>query len=183
MGSPDDAPSQRACNVRRRLRDRTRQRAPPSGACQGVSAYNRVTEARRPATMPYLHFDLPARFPAATKRALAVKLGALYAEIMETSPDIVKVSFRELGAENLLRCGAPDGGVEPVVVGQCDIRRGRPVEQRAALAAAIVKACSEALGVDASTIELEFTQHAGDEMFRRGAFARDWTAAESDSIE
>jgi phenylpyruvate tautomerase PptA (4-oxalocrotonate tautomerase family) len=78
--------------------------------------------------MPYLHFDLPACYPAATKRALAARLGALYAEIMETSPRIVKVGFRELGPESLFRCGAPDGGVEPVVVGQCDIRRGRPVE-------------------------------------------------------
>ena len=133
--------------------------------------------------MPFLHFDLPARYPAEVKRALAARLGALYAEIMQTSPSIVKVGFRELGEENLFRCGAPDGGVEPVVVGQCDIRRGRPVEQRAALAAAIVAACSEALGVDASAIELEFTQHAGDEMYRRGGFAGDWTADEAAGAE
>jgi phenylpyruvate tautomerase PptA (4-oxalocrotonate tautomerase family) len=129
--------------------------------------------------MPYLHFDLPARYPAEVKRGLAARLGALYAEIMQTSPSIVKVSFRELGEENLFRCGASGGGVEPVVVGQCDIRRGRPVDQRAALAAAVVEACSEALGVDADAIELEFTQHAGDEMFRRGAFAGDWTVGEA----
>ena len=128
--------------------------------------------------MPYLHFDLPGRYPAEVKRALAARLGALYAEIMQTSPSIVKVGFRELGETNLFRCGAPDGAVEPVVVGQCDIRRGRPVEQRAALASAIVAACSDALEVDASSIELEFTQHAGDEMYRRGAFARDWTVDE-----
>jgi len=130
--------------------------------------------------MPYLHFDLPGRYPSDVKRLLAARLGELYAEIMETRPDIVKVGFRELGAENLFRCGAPCGGVEPVVVGQCDIRRGRPVTQRARLAAAIVAACSEALGVDTSAIELEFTQHDGDEMYRRGAFAGDWTAAERD---
>ncbi len=133
--------------------------------------------------MPYLHFDLPARYPAEVKRALAARLGALYAEIMQTSPGIVKVGFRELGEENLFRCGAPDGGVEPVVVGQCDIRRGRPVEQRAVLAAAVVVACSEALGVDAATIELEFTQHTGDEMYRRGAFAREWSVDETGSNE
>jgi phenylpyruvate tautomerase PptA (4-oxalocrotonate tautomerase family) len=129
--------------------------------------------------MPYLHFDLPARYPAEVKRTLAARLGALYAEIMQTSPRIVKVSFRELGEDNLFRCGAPDGGVEAVVVGQCDIRRGRPVEQRAALASAIVGACSEALNVPASIIELEFTQHAGDEMFRNSGFAVDWSPAES----
>ena len=130
--------------------------------------------------MPYLHFDLPTRYPAEVKRALAARLGALYAEIMQTSPGIVKVGFRELGEGNLFRCGAADGGVQPVIVGQCDIRQGRPTEQRATLAAAIVAACSEAFGVDATAIELEFTQHPGDEMFRRGAFARDWSAAESE---
>lgn len=129
--------------------------------------------------MPYLHFDVPGRYPAATKRALAARLGELYAEIMQTSPSIVKIGFRELGEENLFRCGGPDGEVEPVVVGQCDIRRGRPAEQRAALAKAIVEACSEALGVDRASVELEFTQHAGDEMYRRGAFADDWSAGEA----
>ena len=130
--------------------------------------------------MPYLHFDLPGRYPAAVKRVLAARLGEFYAEIMQTSPGIVKVGFRELGEENLFRCGAAGGGVESVVVGQCDIRRGRPVEQRERLAAAIVEACADALGVDASAIELEFTQHSGDEMYRRGAFAGDWTADEAD---
>jgi phenylpyruvate tautomerase PptA (4-oxalocrotonate tautomerase family) len=145
-----------------------------------ICSPDRQDQGERSDTMPYLHFDLPARYPAEVKRALAARLGDLYAEIMQTSPGIVKVGFRELGAENLFRCGGPGGGVEPVVVGQCDIRRGRPVEQRARLAAAVVAACSEALGVDTSTIELEFTQHDGDEMYRRGAFAGDWTAAERD---
>lgn len=130
--------------------------------------------------MPYLHFDVPGRYPAEVKRTLAARLGALYAEIMQTNARIVKVSFRELGEDNLFRCGAPDGGVEAVVVGQCDIRRGRPVEQRAALASAIVGACAELLGLPASAIELEFTQHSGDEMFRNGGFAGDWSPAESD---
>lgn len=131
--------------------------------------------------MPYLHFDLPGTYPPATKRALALRLGSTYAEIMQTSPRLVKMAFRELGEDNLFRCGAPDGGVEPVVVGQCDIRRGRPVEQRARLAAALVAACVELLGVAAENVELEFTQHDGDEMFRWGAFAADWTADEAGS--
>ena len=129
--------------------------------------------------MPYLQFDLPERYPAETKRALALKLGALYAEIMQTSPGIVKVAFRELGSDNLFRCGAPDGGVEPVLVGQCEIRRGRPVEQRAQLAAALVAALAEALDVAPEQIELEFTQHAGDEMYRDGAWGADWDPREA----
>ncbi len=129
--------------------------------------------------MPYLHFDLPGRYSAETKRALAFRIGTLYAEIMQTSPTIVKVGFRELGLDNLFRCGAPDGGIESVVVGQCELRRGRPAEQRARLATALVSALTEALGVASDCVELEFTQHAGDEMYRRGAFANDWAADEA----
>jgi phenylpyruvate tautomerase PptA (4-oxalocrotonate tautomerase family) len=131
--------------------------------------------------MPYLHFDLSGHYPAETKRALAQQLGALYAELMQTTPTIVKIAFRELGPDNLFRCGAPDGGVENVVVGQCDSRAGRPGEQRVRLAAALVAALSAALSVPPECIELEFTQHAGNEMYRRGAFASDWTASESTS--
>jgi phenylpyruvate tautomerase PptA (4-oxalocrotonate tautomerase family) len=131
--------------------------------------------------MPYLHFDLPGSYPAETKRTLAIRLGREYAAIMQTSPAIVKVGFRELGPDNLFRCGAPGGGAEPVAVGQCDIRRGRPLEQRDSLAAALVAAVAEILGVDPASVELEFTQHAGDEMYRRGAFAADWSAEESTS--
>jgi phenylpyruvate tautomerase PptA (4-oxalocrotonate tautomerase family) len=131
--------------------------------------------------MPYLHVDLPGTYPAETKRALALRIGELYAEIMQTSPTIVKVAFRELGPDNLFRCGTPDGGVESVVVGQCEIRRGRPAEQRARLAAALVTALSAALSIPPEQIELEFTQHAGDEMYRRGTFAADWTDAEATS--
>jgi phenylpyruvate tautomerase PptA (4-oxalocrotonate tautomerase family) len=147
--------------------------------CDDESATDMHVAAEANHTMPYLQFDLPGTYPADIKRTLAGRLGGLYAEIMQTTPTIVKVAFRELGADNLFRCGAPDGGVEPVVVGQCEIRRGRPTEQRARLAAALVAALAAALSISPDQIELEFTQHAGDEMYRRGAFATDWSDAEA----
>lgn len=35
-------------------------------------------------TVPYLHLDLPGRFPAAQKRELAARLCHLYADVMQT---------------------------------------------------------------------------------------------------
>jgi phenylpyruvate tautomerase PptA (4-oxalocrotonate tautomerase family) len=126
--------------------------------------------------MPYLQLDVAASYPIAVKRGLAQRLGALYAEIMLTVPERVSVGFRELNKGGLWRCGA--GEPEPAAVLMCDIRRGRPVEQRARLAEALVKACVETLNLRPDRLAVEFTQHSGDEMYRDGQFSTDWDSAE-----
>jgi phenylpyruvate tautomerase PptA (4-oxalocrotonate tautomerase family) len=130
--------------------------------------------------MPYLQLDVPQHYPVEVKRDLARRLGDLYARIMETTPDMVRVSFRELGEGGVWHCGAR--APEPAAVLLCDIRRGRPPEQRLKLAEALVDACTETLGLR-TDIMAEFTQHPGDESFGAGfwgrGFAPDWTSAES----
>ena len=129
--------------------------------------------------MPYLQLDVPEHYSVEVKRELARRLGDLYARIMQTTPDMVRVAFRELGEGGVWHCGA--GAPEPAAVLLCDIRRGRPPEQRLKLAQAIVEACAETLGLRPSIIE--FTQHSGDESFGSGSWgwgwAPDWTPAES----
>jgi phenylpyruvate tautomerase PptA (4-oxalocrotonate tautomerase family) len=66
-----------------------------------------------------------------------------------------------------------------VAVIMCDIRRGRPPAQRQALAAALVAACAEELGTPVDCIEVEFTQHSGDELYRNGALVADWEPTEA----
>ncbi len=126
--------------------------------------------------MPYLQLDVAARYPSEVKRTLAHRLGDLYAEIMLTTPQRVSVGFRELSEGSLWRCG--DGEPEPAAVLMCDIRRGRPIEQRARLAQALVDACVETLGLRTDRLAVEFTQHSGDEMYRDGHFSSDWTSDE-----
>jgi phenylpyruvate tautomerase PptA (4-oxalocrotonate tautomerase family) len=46
--------------------------------------------------MPYLQLDVPKHYPVEVKRALAQRLGDSYARIMQTTPELVTVSFREL---------------------------------------------------------------------------------------
>ena len=130
--------------------------------------------------MPYLQIDVPQHYPVEVKRDLARRLGDHYARIMQTTPDMVRVAFRELGEGGVWHCGA--GAPEPAAVLLCDIRRGRPPEQRLKLAEALVDACTETLGLR-TDIMAEFTQHPGDESFGSGfwgrGFAPDWTSAES----
>jgi phenylpyruvate tautomerase PptA (4-oxalocrotonate tautomerase family) len=130
--------------------------------------------------MPYLQLDLPAAYPVDVKRRLASRIGVLYAEVMQTSASIVKVAFRELGEDNLYRCNDV-GSPQPVAVIMCDIRRGRPPAQREQLATALVAACAEELDLPIESIEVEFTQHPGNEMFRHGALVTDWEPVEASS--
>ena len=128
--------------------------------------------------MPYLHLDLPLTVAPADRAEIAGRLARLYADVMETNPERVTVAFRELGENGVLRTGS-DGTPETVVMVQCDIRRGRPPEQRERLGEAVADLLADALGWPVGRIVLEFTQHAGDEFWREGGLGSDWTPAEA----
>ena len=127
--------------------------------------------------MPYLQLDLSDRYDAETKRRLAGRLGDLYCELMQAKPGIVSVGFRELGPDNLWKTGRIEP--RPGAVIQCDIRRGRPAEQRQAFARAAVALCAEELSLPAADIVLEFTQHDADEWFVNDGPAAEWQPGEA----
>ena len=65
----------------------------------------------------------------------------------------------------------------------CEVRRGRAAEQRAELAQALLDVCVETLKLRIDRLPVEFTQHAGDEMYRAGrGWAPDWTTAEARTL-
>jgi phenylpyruvate tautomerase PptA (4-oxalocrotonate tautomerase family) len=47
--------------------------------------------------MPYLQLDVPNHYPFDVKRCLARRMGDIFVRIMQTTPDLVTVAFRELG--------------------------------------------------------------------------------------
>ena len=55
--------------------------------------------------MPYLQLDVPGRYPAEGKRDLAQRMGAQFAGLMQTTPDLVNIAFRELGEGGVWNCG------------------------------------------------------------------------------
>jgi phenylpyruvate tautomerase PptA (4-oxalocrotonate tautomerase family) len=129
--------------------------------------------------MPYLQVDLPAPASDAVKARFAKRLAAIYAEAMETQPHIPSIAFRELGAGNLVRL--QDGELRAVLVIMCDIRRGRPPEQREALARTIATEAALAFGMEFMQVVVEFTQHTPDEMFRYGKIAPEWSSGEANA--
>jgi hypothetical protein len=58
-----------------------------------------------------------------------------------------------------------------------DIRRGRSAEQRMDVARALCAHCIELLGLREDRLNVEFTQHAGDEMFHPalGGYSPEWS--------
>jgi phenylpyruvate tautomerase PptA (4-oxalocrotonate tautomerase family) len=127
--------------------------------------------------MPYLHLDLAQTYPSETKRELATRLCHLYAEVMQTQLWRPNVGIAELGEDNLFHLG--QDGLEPVTIVLLEIRRGRSLDARLELARRIVDICAEVLGVPKSTVLVEFTVHAGNEMLRDGEWVGDWTPAEA----
>lgn len=126
--------------------------------------------------MPYIQFDLPRNPGESDFSALAERVAALYAEVMQTTPSGVTVAVRELGARRVVRDG------RPVVAIRCDIRSGRPAAQREAFAVALtelVTAEADALGAARSVIY--FAEGPGQLIFEDGEANPDWSPAEAAS--
>lgn len=129
--------------------------------------------------MPSIQVDLPLTVPAATKRALAQRFGEVYAEIMQVGADLLTVSVHDLGEGGVWRCHEAGPPTSSALI-MCDIRAGRSVETRAHLARSLIDTCTDLLDLDALWTKVEFTQHAGDEMYHPhlGGFNKDWTGSE-----
>ena len=128
--------------------------------------------------MPYLQLDTPFSHSRATKQRLAKRLGEIYALQMQADVSRVSIAIRELGDGGLWRCGPNEP--RPAALLMCDIRRGRSPEQRAELARQLIAACCDILGLAEADLNLEFTQHSGDEMYHPllGGVSADWQEGE-----
>jgi phenylpyruvate tautomerase PptA (4-oxalocrotonate tautomerase family) len=132
--------------------------------------------------MPYLQLDTPFSFPIDVKQRLAKRLGEIYSKTMNSNVNRLTVAVRELGDGGIWRCG-PEAP-RPAALLMCDIRRGRTAEHRAQLAKQLVDACIEIAGFRRDNLNVEFTQHAGDEMYHTmyGGLSDDWNPDEPDKL-
>lgn len=133
--------------------------------------------------MPYLQLDTPFTHSTEDKRRLAKRFGEIYSNDMAANVNRLTVAIRELGEGGCWRCS--EGEPYPAGILMLDIREGRTAEKREALAWRLVEACQEILGFTADNLNLEFTQHRGDEMFhtRFGGLSDDWRPGEADKFD
>lgn len=128
--------------------------------------------------MPYLQLEVIRNYPYATKKLLAKRIGEVYSKIMKADQNRITVSIRELGEGSIWRCG--DGQPMPAAIMMCDIRKGRDAVIRTELSRALIDMCNEVLELETGQLNIEFTQHSGDEMYhqRLGSFSTEWTVDE-----
>lgn len=126
--------------------------------------------------MPYLQLDVNGHYPATDKKLLAAKMSETYAKMMSVDIRRITVAIRELGEGGVWR--VPDLGGEPAPVSlmMLDIRKGRPPELRMEVAKAMCAHCVEILGLREDRLNVEFTQHSGDEMYHPalGGYSPEW---------
>jgi len=129
--------------------------------------------------MPYLQLDVNGHYPVEVKQRLAQTLSATYADLMSVDLRRISIAIRELGEGGVWRM--IDDQPMPVSMLMCDIRRGRSAELRLELAKALCRDCVEILGLNAERLNVEFTQHAGDEMYHPslGGFSPEWSVQET----
>jgi phenylpyruvate tautomerase PptA (4-oxalocrotonate tautomerase family) len=131
--------------------------------------------------MPYLQLDVNGHYPIEQKKLLAAKFSETYSRMMSVDIRRISVAIRELGEGSVWRIPEADG--EPVAVSlmMLDIRRGRPPELRMQLAKALCAHCVEILGLQQDRLNVEFTQHSGDEMYHPalGGYSPEWEPGQS----
>src|SRR6202012_646997 len=110
------------------------------------------------------------------KRRLAARMSETYAEMMSVDIRRISVAVRELGDGGVWRI--VEAGTEPVSVSvmMLDIRRGRSPELRMQLAKALCAHAMDILGLREDRLNVEFTQHSGDEMYHPtlGGYSPEW---------
>ena len=131
--------------------------------------------------MPYLQLDVTRTYTPHEKRRLAVAMSETYARTMSVDIRRISVAIRELGEGGVWRIA--EVGQEPAEVAllMLDIRRGRPADLRMELAKALCAHCIDILGLREDRLNVEFTQHDGDEMYHPalGGYSPDWTPGEA----
>jgi phenylpyruvate tautomerase PptA (4-oxalocrotonate tautomerase family) len=125
--------------------------------------------------MPYLQLDVNSYCSFENKKRLAGKLCETYSRIMKVDVRRISIAIRELGDGGVWR--SIDGELKPASVLMCDIRRGRSAELRLEVAKALCQDCIDVLGLNDESLNVEFTQHAGDEMYHSslGGYSPEWS--------
>jgi 5-carboxymethyl-2-hydroxymuconate isomerase len=126
--------------------------------------------------MPYLQLDVNDRYCVADKQLLAATMSKTYAKLMSVDIRRISVAIRELGDGGVWRI--VEVGTEPVPVSvlTLDIRQGRSPELRMEVAKALCSHCVEILALREDRLNVEFTQHTGDEMYHPalGGYSPEW---------
>lgn len=126
--------------------------------------------------MPHLQFEINQKFENQIKAKFASEIRDAFAQIMDTGTDHIAISIREYDKYNLTIGRAnPENDI---CLMNLDIREGRSLEQRRALALRFMKIIKNIFNVETENQYVTFTQHPGEDFHLVEKYLAGWEADE-----
>jgi phenylpyruvate tautomerase PptA (4-oxalocrotonate tautomerase family) len=127
--------------------------------------------------MPHLRLEVNRSIPDAAKIALAEQVRQLFAKVMGSGTDHISISIRECGTYDLSigRVTEPEKGVAIV---DADVRTGRTIDQRRALALGFIELLQKNPGIPPDHVYVTFTEHKGEDFHMSDRYLADWQEGE-----
>ena len=127
--------------------------------------------------MPHLQVEINKKISDDMKIEIASRFKNLFAEIMDTGTDHISTSIREFGTYNLDIGRVKDHRLGVALV-DADIREGRTIEQRRALALGFMQALHEVLQIPQEQMYVTFTEHKGEDYHLKERYLASWQEGE-----
>jgi 5-carboxymethyl-2-hydroxymuconate isomerase len=127
--------------------------------------------------VPHLQIDINKVLRDEIKIELVTRFKALFAEVMETETDHIATVIREHGTYNL-DIGRAEDRAQGVAHVNADIRAGRTLEQRRALALGFMDILHHLAGIPAKHFYVTFTQHPGEDFHLHERYLSAWQPGE-----
>ena len=127
--------------------------------------------------MPHLQLDINQVLTQDRKTSVAARFKQLFAQVMDTGTDHIAVSIREHGTYNLY-IGRAKEPVKGIALVNADIRQGRSMSQRRALAVGFIDIMDELLDVPREQVYVTLTEHKGEDFHLTERYLGDWSEGE-----
>ena len=122
--------------------------------------------------MPHLQFEVNRKLENETKIRFANEIREIYSEVMNTDTGHIAISIREYDRYNLTigRARSEDN----TCLMNLDIREGRTIEERRALAIRYMDIVKNHFDVDQKNQYITFTQHPGEDFHLVEKYLANW---------
>ena len=127
--------------------------------------------------MPHLQFEINRSLADVEKQDFAARVRQLFSEVMDTGTDHISISIREFGTHNLSigRVSDPAKGIALV---NADIREGRTLAQRRALALGFMELLEQVWQISREHMYVTLTEHKGEDFHLRERYLANWQEGE-----
>ncbi|MFH2122090.1 MAG: tautomerase [Pseudomonadota bacterium] len=127
--------------------------------------------------MPHLQFEINQTLTDADKVTFARQVRKLFADIMDTGTDHISISIREFGTCNL-SIGRVSEAEKGIALVNADIREGRTMEQRRALALGFMELLNTIFHIPEAHIYVTLTEHKGEDFHLVEKYLASWQEGE-----